>query len=278
MEKRDEQNIDVIKDYVFLHPNHLGAGLFSYVWQVLRGMYEHPDLNYYIKFGPECSYFDNKVYEEKGIDNVWDYYFEQPHSNSMPSQDKIVHEFNMELDTCSEYRDIYLDPETYKIRRIEYFNIINKYIKLLPHVNYKLDSFFNDNFKGKKVLGLHCRGTDHPDKLPMDFYLDKIKKHIDDYDILFVASDEQSRAEYIRDNFKDKVVLYPTFRSASTQPLHLQRIDDHSKYLIGEEVIIETYLLSKCDFLLCCGGSNVNFYVRSLNTNLDYEIFHTPTI
>lgn len=266
-----------MEKYIFLHPTQPNSGLFAFIWQTLRGMYHYPNQKYYILFGKECCYFDEDIYYQQGVDNVWEYYFEQPHKDSLPKPEEVISEVGLLFDEFSEFRDIFLEPETYQIRRQEYNYIINKYIKLLPHVSEKLEDFYIKNFAGKKVLGLHCRGTDHPDKLPMEQYVEKIKKHIDQYDILFVTSDEQSRVDYMKNVFGDKVLLYPTFRSQDQQPLHYQNSHNYNKYFVGEEVIIEAYLLARTNFLLCCSGSNVNFFVRSLNKNLPYEIFFTPT-
>jgi hypothetical protein len=264
--------------YRLLHPTQPNSGLFAFIWQTLRGMYHYPNDKYYILFGRECCYFDYEIYSEQGVDNVWDYYFEQPHTEILPNKDEILSEVGLLFDEFSEFRDVFLDPEIYKIRRSEYNEIINKNLKLLPHVSEKLESFYKENFVGKKVLGLHIRGTDHPDKLPMDFYIEKIKKYIDQYDVLFVTSDEQSRVDYIKNEFGDKVLLYPTFRSQDQQPLHYQNSHTYNKYFVGEEVIIEAYLLARTNFLLCCSGSNVNFFIRSLNKDLGYEIFYVPPI
>ena len=40
------------------------------------------------------------------------------------------------------------------------------------------------------------------------------------------------------------------------------------QYKIAEDVIIEAYLMSKVDLLMCCEGSNVNHLSRTINPNL----------
>jgi hypothetical protein len=236
-------------------------------------MYHYPEDQYYVLFGRECCYFDEDMYNEQQIDNVWDYYFEQPHTHAIPHKENIISEVGLLQDEWSEFRDIYIDSkEEYQKIRKEYNAIINKHIKLLPHVKEKLYSFYENNLKNKKILGLHCRGTDHPDKLPMDNYVDVINKKLVDYDALFVTSDEQSRVDYIVNTFKNKVIVYPTFRSNSESPLHYQNYHNYNKYFVGEEVLIEAYLLSMTNHLMCCTASNVNFYVRALNPNLNYTM------
>ena len=159
---------------------------------------------------------------------------------------------------------------------MEYSNIIQKCVRGLPHIESKIQSFYNQNLKGKAVLGIHCRGTDHPDKLAIEHYIERIKQYAVNYDVLFVTSDEQDRVDKIKQAFGSKVVEYPaTIRSVGDTPLHYANNFTSSKYYIGEDVIVEAYLLAKTDLLLCCTNSNVNYYTRALNTNLQYKLINT---
>ena len=261
--------------YKYLHPTQPNSGMFAFVWQALRAMYHHPNDKYYVYFGRESCYFDEEMYRTQGIDNVWDYYFEQPHIPEKPSLSEISEEVGILHDDFSEFRDACIgDLEIYKQRRVEYNALVNKHVRLLPHVSSKIDQFYNDNFKGYRVLGLHCRGTDHPDKLPMHTYLDTINQYINQYDKLFVTSDEQSRVDCIKRVYGDKVVEYPTFRSRTEDPLHYQSSHNWSKYYIGEDAIVEAYLLSRVNMLLCCTSSNVNYFVRVINKDLPYKVIN----
>ena len=61
-----------------------------------------------------------------------------------------------------------------------------------------------------------------------------------------IASDEQYRVDCIKQAFGDKVIEYDvTFRSISDSPLHYHNSMQCSKYYVGEDVIIEAYLLAK---------------------------------
>lgn len=264
--------------YRIINPTQHSSGMFAFIWHALRAMYTFPEDKYYIKFGRECCYFDEEMYQQQGIDNVWDYYFEQPHIGQEPSKDKILSVVGHPDDMESEYRtnvsgEILLTDSEYTEKRIKYGNILKEHVRLLPHILEKIDKYVNTYFKDKLVLGLHCRGTDHPDKLPMSSYIDAIKQYEDKYDYIFVTSDEQHRVDYIKQIFGEKVLEYnATFRSPTEAPIHYNNIYNCSKYYIGEDVIIEAYLLSKVDMLLCCTGSNVNFFTRIINPELPYKI------
>ena len=243
--------------YRLLHPTQHNSGMFAFIWQTIRAMYHYPEDEYYIWFGRESCYFDEEMYSQQGIDNVWDYYFKQPHTDSMPTT--ISSEVGLLHDEWSEFRDIYLTPDVYA--------------QLLPHVQQKIDDFYKSKFENKRILGIHCRGTDHPDKQDMQYYVDKIATYIDDYDYVFIASDEQYRVDCIKQAFGDKVIEYDvTFRSISDSPLHYHNSMQCSKYYVGEDVIIEAYLLAKTNMLLCCTNSNVNYFARALNLELPYKL------
>jgi hypothetical protein len=88
---------------------------------------------------------------------------------------------------------------------------------------------------------------------------------------MFVCSDEQLRINVLRYEFGKKVIFYDSIRSKTESPLHYYKQYKYSPSKIGEDVIIEAYILSKCNFLLCCPQSNVNFLACHLNENINYK-------
>lgn len=245
-----------------------GCGICGYIWQVLRAIYHNPNKKYYIDF-ETCIYKDASR-EEK---NVWEYYFLQPHTSLKPVDEDIEKTVGIIDEEVSEFRFNYLknpNEETIKNIRLTYNNIINNYITLQPHVDKKIKDFVKDNFEGKKILGLHLRGTDHPDKKPMKEYMPIIKNKLRDYDYLFVSTDEEYRYKFIKAVFGDKVITYNSYKSSTDKSLHHTGHKPTYQYKIGEDVIIESYLLSKTNFLLCFSNSNVNFLSRCLSPNLDF--------
>jgi len=244
------------------------CGMCGYIWQTLRGIYHNPDKKYYIDFS-------NSIYKPNIDDtNVWDNYFEQPHISKRPNSDEIEKEVGIIFDAESEFVWCHIQPNTQENiqkRRHEFNEIINKYVKLKKHVQQKIDNFVENNFKGKRVLGVHLRGTDHPEKKNVCEYMQTIKDELINYDLLFVASDDYERFRLTEITFKNKIVSYDSIKSRNTMPLHTHQRDrrhdtsEEYQYKIGEDVIIEAYLLSKVDHLLCCPGSNVNYLARVIN-------------
>jgi hypothetical protein len=257
-------------NYILLHPTQPNSGLFAFIWQTIRGIYHNPNKQYYFYFGTECCYYDDSLPAVNN--NVWDYYFDQPHSPTFPLN--IEKEVGILNDFESEFRegleDFGLDFTEYNKRRFIFNKIINKYYKLNSHMDAKVQDFYNNYFVNKKILGIHCRGTDHPNNTDISKYIAEIDSISSEYDYIFVASDEQSKIDVLRQHFGEKLLTYNTFRSPNGLPIHISLRHMHNSRLIGEEALIEAYLLAKTNLLLIYTGSNVNFYVRALNPTLKY--------
>lgn len=156
--------------------------------------------------------------------------------------------------------------------------LFHRYIRLLPHIEEKIDRFAADNFEGYSVIGVHYRGTDKATECPLISYEEMFEAirtagfelRTDDYKI-FVATDERSFLNRMIDVFSDKVVYYEAKRSEDGKPLHKSEGDKYEK---GEEAIIDCFLLSKTAKLVRT-NSNLSFFVRFLNPTLPI-IYVTP--
>ena len=98
-----------------------------------------------------------------------------------------------------------------------------------------------------------------------------------------MCSDELDKCMQVKNRFKDKVIFYDALRSPNSTPLHshpsyLHRNNNPDyQYKIAEDVIIETYLMSKADLLLCSTASNVNHLAQAINPKLKLDILpYTP--
>ena len=264
-----------IDKYIIVKPQE-NCGMCGYIWQTIRAIYHNPNRKYYIDF-------ENSIYKSRTNDNIWDYFFCQPHTNTKPDVENIDKEVGIIFDAESEFVWEAIKPNTteeIQKRRFIFSEIINKYCVLQPQIKSKVDLFVEKNFKNKKVLGVHFRGTDHPNKKHMSEYLQTIKEKLVNFDVLFVCSDEHERFRLAEVTFSKKVVSWDSIRSKTDSdviPLHSHPTDmrynrnnsfDY-QYKISEDVIIESFLMSNVDFLVCCSDSNVNFLSRAINPNLN---------
>jgi hypothetical protein len=256
--------------YIIIDPQGY-CGMCGYLWQTIRAIYHNPNKLYYIDFS-------TSIYKTKN-ENVWDYFFEQPHTTNKPLPDQIEKKVGIIFDQESEFVWRNIQPNTIEEiqkRRHAFSEIIKKYMVLKPDIQNKIDNFVNKNFKNKKILGVHFRGTDHPDKKSMDYYLQIVKEMLPNYDGLFVCSDEYERFRMAEVTFKNKIISYDSIRSKNSNPLHSPFYETRFprngsfeyQYKIAEDVIIEAFLMSKVDYLLCCEASNVNYLARAINPTL----------
>jgi len=260
------------------------CGMCGYIWQVIRAMYHFPNNKYYILLEKECMFYDDSIEHTK---NVWEYYFEQPHISNLPNQEAIIKKIGLLQDEFSEFRDCYFKKPTRELiqmRRNEYHKIIEKNLILKSTIKQKINLFYNNYFKNKKVLGIHCRSTDHPDKINILNYIKIINSLSDQHDLIFASSDEERPILELKEIFKDKLITYDSLRSYNNYPLH-HRNDQRIltkfgyNYKIGEDVIIESYLLAKTNFLLCTTNSNVNYLTRAIEPKLPYLVInHYPVL
>lgn len=258
---------------VVLKPEGPNSGIFAFLWQTLRGIYHYPNKKYYILFDKYSCYYDNNYSIKNNISNIWDYFFEQPHIDKLPPNEYIESVVGRLFNEESEFRDIYTTLEKYNERRIKFNEIIGDYFKLLPHVQKKIDDFYNKNLNGKNVLGIHCRGTDHPDKLNVKNVVNMSDEYIKKYDSVFITSDQQDYINEFKKIYGDKIITYNvTGRGIGDTPLHYNNSFNIPKYNIGEDALVEAYLLSKTNFLLCTVNSNVNYYIRAINKNINFKI------
>jgi len=160
-------------------------------------------------------------------------------------------------------------------------SLISEYVKIKQPISDKINNFYEDNIKDKKVLGVHIRavwdakGGQRPN-VPIDRYIKYIKKYLakGKYNKVYLATDCKPVFEKIKKLFGEKVIYYNCQRS-STFPVTSGR--QHSKKkirpgaLIGEEAIIESVLLSKCDHLLI-GMSNLSASALYFNPKITYKI------
>lgn len=280
------------KIYRMIKPSHPYVGFCGYLWQVIRAIHKYPNDKYYIYVGNSAV---------QNSPNVWDFYFKQPHTDTPPKSEEIISEVGILFDESSEFVNSYpcmkkMPPEERQQRREELSNIVTKYFHLLPEIQGKIDAFKASHFTGKKIMGLHCRATDHPDKRDISYSFPEIDILIDKYDITFASSDENFIMDTLRKRYANKIVFYESTtrsdpgdfqmpRTENSEPTHAFRYNalinwskENSGYKIGEDTIVETYLLASTNFLLCTCASNVNYFIRVVNGKLPYHVIYAPDL
>lgn len=210
-----------------------GAGMFSVFMDVLALLQNHEKgvfKSIKIDFANEGQYFEPSVGQ-----NWWEYYFE-PINNQNSHKTK-------------EY--YYLD--CWKIQFCNTRNcnnyLIEKYIKIKPNTQEKIDSFVNSYFKSSEfIIGVHYRGTDkvvagsEAPRVPYASVVEVLKKQIDslldkNY-LIFIATDELDFIHYVNKKFPGRVCA------------NMEAHEIHDNYHRGQQAVIDCVLLSKSDLII----------------------------
>jgi len=270
---------------------HIGAfgcsvGFFAEFLYALIRMYFATDrgLIPYIEWGKEFLY-----YEKDGVDNEYNaflYYF-APVSDVCDIKNAS---YVLEATSCqiSDVQNRCLHTYGYAVTD-EYMdalsNMIKKYIRYNEKTRAYLERSYTQLIGGSKALAVHFRGTDyrrqynnHPVFVTIEQEIEEVHKLINtkDYEVIFLATDEQEAVTRFRQEFGDSVKVFEdTWRADSGDESvaysHSARKNHH--YLLGLEVLRDQYMLTRCDGLVC-GISNVTLSARMMRKawyNKDYE-------
>ena len=250
-----------------------GTGLFSNVTFVLN----HLKICKKYNFIPVVDMENFKtIYNEKrkisNTDNAWEYYFEKLNDfsldevykskNVLLTSDKFFNFFSYSMDLDIEMTKIL--KEQIKIKK----NLFNSFKRI------------SNIFKNQKILGIHFRGTSykrspgHPLPATKKQMFKMTKNLIEEkkIDKIFLVTEEQNYLDFFCNKFPDKIIyINCCYRSNKNDAFEIYPRDRH-RYKLGREALIETLLLSKCDyFIYLC--SNVSSAAISFNLNKDQKRF-----
>lgn len=135
--------------YFYVIQGHSFAGFFSILQFVLCQLKVADELGMI----PIVDYknFPNTYGKDELGGNVWEYYFEPVSSYS--------------LDEVYKSKHVFFSPSTfdwsmgrYLRKEDELYKYFKKYIQIKEEFKKEIDNFYEANFKGHKVLGVHWRG------------------------------------------------------------------------------------------------------------------------
>jgi hypothetical protein len=214
-----------------------------------------------------CLYYTKDGYN--GSHNVWEYYFE-PVSSASYNGEPLYTRY---CDPDGHFINITFEPHnqaTKAERRKVYETVVRPFIRLNPLVQEKINAFFDEHLRGKHTIGIHLRGTDkYKDVKLVDprLILEEAQRHARPDSQFFIATDEQALLGLAIKTLQGNVITYDSHRSLDGKPLHHDGI--YPPHLIGEEVVVEAWLLSLCDLMVHSDRSNVSGAVLFLNPELD---------
>lgn len=233
------------KDFIVLDSRD--AGLFSIYFDVIalvqsyeQGIFQGVQVDFK-KTGP--------YYDEHYGESWWDYYFE-PICLGDTDGARVVHK----LGDC-----LYIDPCVVEFRNTREQNhaLINKYIKIKPHIQGKIDEFIHANFQEDEfIIGVHYRGTNKGEvpRVAWSKYIKEIDKQIARLNgrkyKIFLATEEGPAYDYFLQMYPGQIVSTLAQRSSGLDNPAYADPNNQSRYQCGEDAIIDCVLLSKTDVLI----------------------------
>jgi hypothetical protein len=225
-----------------------------------------------IEYGTSGTYYDPAIGP-----NWWEYYFEPVHVGYQGDSFTHYSVLSVVVDDC-----LYDLPRMteFNICRKDAHRLIEKFVKLKPHIVDKVNQIVENVFGYSSMIGVHYRGTDKWTEAPIASY-DSVAAHVDktisqlqeighDDIKIFVATDEQSFLDYMRERYPSKVVCYEECaRSSTGEAVHTSGIA--TPYKKGEDAIIDCLLLSKTDVIL---KTSSNLSLCSAYFNPDIPMVH----
>jgi len=239
-------------------------------------------------------HFTNILYGESNR-NIWATYLKQPFESE---KELIQEKFNNK--NITEEHGVFVDKskpflfgygkeqnnasEFLNVNSVtQYREFATTYLKFKDRLLTKVNLFCEKFINNKRVISLHKRGTDqftsrgHAGNVVAftdEQLIEMVKNNLEDYDFIFLATDEDRVYKLLKEYFGDKVLSYSTIRSqeGDTRGTHVAHINDteENKYILGEEAIIDFLIMSRCSYSLCM-KSNLSLLTILMRNDFNYK-------
>lgn len=156
-----------------------------------------------------------------------------------------------------------------------------RYARLDAGVEAHVDSFAAAHFAGRRVLGVHFRGTDKTTeavRVAWNALAEAVhvacKAHA--CDAVFVASDEQAFVDFMQCTFADRTVVVhaDTLRASGSEAIHVRPHPGRNR-LKAREALVNALLLSRCTALVR-SASFLSGWASVFNPGLPVILLNRP--
>lgn len=152
-----------------------------------------------------------------------------------------------------------------------------KYVRPLPDIRDRVESFASDHFKARPIIGVHVRGSDkYLEEAHLEQRQAMIPQAIERLTgravelngraaaqcPIFLITDSAPIAEQYRGRYGARLILPPAIRSKNDVGVH--NLGHSDRRALGVEVIRDIYLAAKCDMFTGIGSSNVSAAIHHL--------------
>jgi len=283
--------------YLRIYHADYGGGFFVNLLYVINGIL-FAQRNNLIPFvyisDPKLPFYDSLQGE-----NIWEYYFEPitdiNYRTILPEEVcEIVHKqiashrfhehyrhgiqvYPYKAGIYSKKRFSY-DSRWYLEMRKKANKIINQYIRIKPEILRKIDNFVQQKFYDNHMLGVHVRATDKlagigGRQILSEEYFPHIDRYLDENPRakIFCATDSPRELKKMIARYADSCCYYDALRDEH----NIFKLSLSSNYRKGEDALIDSLLLSKCNFLIKSSSAvsefSVYFNLGLHNKSLDLQ-------
>lgn len=261
--------------FLIIQNHDLHAGFGALLLYALNGIRKAEAMNVIPVIDFNCS--NSRYFYDAGKgEAVWDYYFEPVSPYNYPQirawqeagivSEQVVHFISSAEAAYTHQHDperlatfwawqVPKDKKSWmSAKRSLGRQYIQNYVCPKRHILQKVGDFTRNNFKAKLVIGIHIRGTDftYAQPIPVETYARELenllgKNEQKDYQI-FVATEQQQYLDFFIGRYGRKVVYLNVTRSDShIAPFRFENVSGYQK---GEEVLLDTLLLSRCQHII----------------------------
>lgn len=139
----------------------------------------------------------------------------------------------------------------------------------------EVDEFCSNYFEGRKILGIHYRGTDRKAEVKLVSY-DKMTKNISKYLVkypntnsIFIPTDDMNFIKYLENSKIDRT---DSFRSTNDKVIH-HSIEN--VYDINRGAIINCLIMARCSVLMKT-ASILSSWSKLFNSSLPLVMLSVP--
>lgn len=203
----------------------------------------------------------NFPYGCAGDGNAWEHFFKQPCAAAPSLPASTTHSFaDMGITHLNAH---YLYQSGNRWRR-KYHAAYRRHIRVQAHIGQKVVAIHSERMSGRYCIGVHARNLAHRveqfsgEEITFETYREKIDAALAGTRgdaAIFLATDVEEIAEQFRAVYGDKVFTQPgvtRLEGAQTGEFNhqLHHRNPHPGLKLGEDVLIDCLLLSRCDMFI----------------------------
>lgn len=135
----------------------------------------------------------------------------------------------------------------------------------VPEISSRINEV-TSKFKGKKVLGLHIRGSDRP-RPSFDKIYRRLDELLETYSKFFLGTDMQYVEDYLKRKYKNRIIVFENYFGS-----YQDKFENNNIQL--KNAVVDMFCLSECDYVLSgtAFGTSFAFMAWLLGKESTYEI------